>query len=288
MAKTRKIIGLYPYIKDNNVTAYEAARAIQDGDQTHFYDSQIIPEGEITPWLKSHKRSTIAVGLMPSGRAFHSTIRLPPIEPKRIPQIMNFEAVQTLPFDLEETFWNYQLIENKDDPNIDARLSAVQKKWVEQVFPYKRVSKINTSANALPSLYQNKDDDKLEAILAVGPDSSEIVISKNGINRWSRTYMVGQKDAQKDLISEFKRTFEFIKSKVKGEISCILSPNAKPYTMKGISKETGIPIEERPVYSRFSEDSAQMSEEHFYAAAAVLAVDNPINSRPERGLGLSA
>ena len=42
-------------------------------------------------------------------------IKLPPVEKKRIPDIVKFEAQQQIPFALEEVIWDYQQIGDEED-----------------------------------------------------------------------------------------------------------------------------------------------------------------------------
>src|ERR1700694_1927409 len=46
-------------------------------------------------------------------------IKLPPVEKKRIPDIVKFEARQQIPFALEEVVWSYQQIGDEDEEGGD-------------------------------------------------------------------------------------------------------------------------------------------------------------------------
>src|ERR1700760_795550 len=46
-------------------------------------------------------------------------IKLPPVEKKRIPDIVKFEAKQQIPFALDEVVWAYQQIGGDEDVNED-------------------------------------------------------------------------------------------------------------------------------------------------------------------------
>src|SRR3954447_2429447 len=59
------------------------------------------------------KGSKVAIGV--SGQAgLVKFIKLPPVEKKRIPDIVKFEARQQIPFALEEVIWDYQQIGGDD------------------------------------------------------------------------------------------------------------------------------------------------------------------------------
>ena len=51
-------------------------------------------------------------GVGVSGQSsFARFIKLPPVEPKKIPEIVRFEAIQQIPFPLDDVEWSYQLFQ---------------------------------------------------------------------------------------------------------------------------------------------------------------------------------
>src|SRR4051812_1208228 len=60
------------------------------------------------------KGCTVALGV-PGQSGLVKFIKLPPVEKKRIPDIVKFEARQQIPFALEEVIWDYQQIGGDDD-----------------------------------------------------------------------------------------------------------------------------------------------------------------------------
>jgi type IV pilus assembly protein PilM len=60
-------------------------------------------------------RATQNTALPVTRRAFSRFIKLPPVEKKRIPDIVKFEARQQIPFALEEVIWAYQQIGDEDE-----------------------------------------------------------------------------------------------------------------------------------------------------------------------------
>ena len=48
---------------------------------------------------------------LPSQNSFARFVNLPPVEPKKIPEIIRFEAVQQIPFDINDVQWDWQLME---------------------------------------------------------------------------------------------------------------------------------------------------------------------------------
>src|SRR6202035_4058562 len=59
------------------------------------------------------KGCKVALGV-PGQSGLVKFIKLPPVEKKRIPDIVKFEARQQIPFALEEVIWDYQQIGGED------------------------------------------------------------------------------------------------------------------------------------------------------------------------------
>src|SRR4051794_26463459 len=77
------------------------------------------------------KNGQVAVGV--SGQqSFARFIKLPPVEPKKIPGIVRFEAIQQIPFPLDEVEWSYQLFQNEGSPDGEVGIFAMRKGLVNQ------------------------------------------------------------------------------------------------------------------------------------------------------------
>src|SRR5215472_9287685 len=77
----------------------------------------------------------VAVGV--SGQSsFARFIKLPPVEKKKIPEIVRFEAVQQIPFPLDEVEWAYQLFQNPDSPEVEVGIFAMRKELINQQIQY--------------------------------------------------------------------------------------------------------------------------------------------------------
>src|SRR3954467_7451714 len=81
------------------------------------------------------KGGQYAVGV--SGQAsFARFIKLPPVEPKKIPEIVRFEAIQQIPFPLDEVEWAYQLFQDEASPDVEVGIFAMRKDLVNQHIAY--------------------------------------------------------------------------------------------------------------------------------------------------------
>ena len=62
---------------------------------------------------------------VPAHAAFARFAKLPPVEPKKVPDIVKFEAVQQIPFPIEEVEWDYQTFQTEDSPEIEVGIFAI-------------------------------------------------------------------------------------------------------------------------------------------------------------------
>src|SRR5580658_7282993 len=59
--------------------------------------------------------------------SFARFIKLPPVEPKKIPEIVRFEAIQQIPFPLDDVEWSYQLFRQADSPEVEVGIFAMRR-----------------------------------------------------------------------------------------------------------------------------------------------------------------
>lgn len=64
--------------------------------------------------------------------SFARFIKLPPVEPKKIPEIVKFEAIQQIPFPLDDVEWSYQLFQTPDSPDVEVGIFAMRRELINQ------------------------------------------------------------------------------------------------------------------------------------------------------------
>src|SRR6185503_17864296 len=69
---------------------------------------------------------------VPGHAAFARFAKLPPVEPKKVPDIVKFEAVQQIPFPIDEVEWDYQTFTSPDTPEIEVGIFAITRERVQQ------------------------------------------------------------------------------------------------------------------------------------------------------------
>src|SRR6185503_13214009 len=69
---------------------------------------------------------------VPGHSAFARFAKLPPVEPKKVPDIVKFEAVQQIPFPIDDVEWDYQTFTSEDTPEIEVGIFAITRERVQQ------------------------------------------------------------------------------------------------------------------------------------------------------------
>ncbi len=157
-------------------------------------------------------------------------IKLPPIEPKRIPDIVRYEARQQIPFDLDEVVWSYERMAGGMEEEgfvLEAEIGLFAMKR-DQVYralePFRKagieVDIVQLSPLALynflafeladelptPQEYDPDSPPPYYVIVSMGTDASDLVIT-NGFRVWQRSVPLGGNHFTRALTRELKLTF---------------------------------------------------------------------------------
>jgi len=157
-------------------------------------------------------------------------IKLPPVEAKKIPDIVRYEARQQIPFALEDVVWDYQQMAGGSESDgfaleTEVGLFAMKR---EQVFRYLKpfteagieVDIIQLSPLTIYNFVifdQMRDLPPLDSIdpsdpppstivVSLGTDTTDLVIT-NGYRVWQRNIPLGGNHFTKALTKELKLTF---------------------------------------------------------------------------------
>lgn len=156
-------------------------------------------------------------------------IKLPPVESKRIPDLVKYEAKQQIPFDLKDVIWDYQRLGGDKQSDlaleIDIGLFAMKREQVyKSLEPYEEVripvDYVQLTPLTLynlamfdyltdlpsPEEYDPENPPPSIAFLSMGTDDTDLVIT-NGFKVWQRNIPVGGNHFTKALTSEMKLTF---------------------------------------------------------------------------------
>ncbi len=172
--------------------------------------------------VKGHKVAISVPGQAGLARFF----KPPPVDAKKIPDIVKYEARQVIPFALEEVIWDFQMLggQEVDGFAIDAEVGLFAMKR-DQVFraiePFTHAGiEIDIVQLAPLGIYNFVTHDLLArgddydpdnpppsiVVLALGTDSTDLVVT-NGFRVWQRSIPLGGNHFTKQLTKELKLTF---------------------------------------------------------------------------------
>ncbi len=137
-------------------------------------------------------------------------IALPPVDRKKIPEMVKFEARQQIPFDLKDVIWGYQPV-RKEVPageSVEIGLFAARRDLVENALKYfQAVGKRLTGVQISPLASYNfvRYDQKIKGavgVLDMGAENTDlIVISEKGF--WLRSLHVAGNNINRVLMEKF-------------------------------------------------------------------------------------
>ena len=212
--------------------AIKAIRLVRKAEELTLADYDVLPFKTVltTPdlnvdeaiqvgldqFLSRHNlsRSTVVISV-PGHMAFARFAKLPPVEPKRIPDIVRFEAVQQIPFPIEDVEWDYQIFAKPDSPEVEVGIFAITKDRLAEVLGNYTAVGLNVDALTLSPLavynglgYDMELDDESSGIILmdIGTTSTDVIIVEEG-NLWLRTLPLGGNNFTEALVRSFKLSF---------------------------------------------------------------------------------
>ena len=157
-------------------------------------------------------------------------IKLPPVEAKKIPDIVRYEARQQIPFDLNDVIWDYQRLGGGSEESgfvleTEIGLFAMKRDAVFRALdPFVKagieVDIVQLAPLALynfvvfdmlqdlpsPEAYDPDDPPESIVMISLGTDATDLVVT-NGFKVWQRSVPLGGNHFTKSLTKEMKLTF---------------------------------------------------------------------------------
>ncbi|MEM6313546.1 MAG: type IV pilus assembly protein PilM, partial [Planctomycetota bacterium] len=158
------------------------------------------------------KKTPVAVGVT-GGQTFSKFVKLPPVEAKEVDKIVNFEAIQQIPFPLDDVEWSYQLFQEPDDPDLEVGIFAMRKELVNQHVANFTDLELNVQlvqTNPLALYNGIQHDGRLvkgaAMILDMGMDNTDLIIADDH-TIWTRSIGIGGNSFTEAIESAFKVDF---------------------------------------------------------------------------------
>jgi type IV pilus assembly protein PilM len=214
--------------------AIKALRVERDGDALRVADFAVVPHKKVLSTPDLNRDDAIAVALggfmsqyrdalkgarvavsIPGHSAFARFAKLPPVEKKGIANLVKFEAVQQIPFPIDDVEWDYQTFASDDSPDIEVGIFAVTKAKISEVLAQYGdqglVPDIITlspvavfNAIAYDLAFTSKTPGSV--ILDIGTTASDLIIAEGG-KVWIRTFPIGGHNFTEAIASTFKLAY---------------------------------------------------------------------------------
>jgi len=156
-------------------------------------------------------------------------IKLPPVESKKIPDIVKYEARQQIPFALEDVVWDYQQLTGGSEEDgfalePEVGLFAMKRDQVARALEPLEAAGIEVDLIQLSPLavynyvcfdrledlrsqpYNPEDPPESTVVISLGTDTTDLVVT-NGYRVWQRNIPIGGSHFTKSLSKELKLTF---------------------------------------------------------------------------------
>ena len=153
---------------------------------------------------------------VPGQQTFARFCKLPPVEAKKIPDIVRFEASQQIPFDMDDVVWDYQVFQNEDLPDVEVGIFAMRRDLIQKHLDYfSSVSIAPRMIQTIPSalynfcryeLGENIEEGTATIIVDVGAQHTDLIVVEAN-SAWSRNIPLGGNSFTEALVKAFKLTF---------------------------------------------------------------------------------
>jgi len=155
---------------------------------------------------------------VPSQNSFARFVNLPPVEEKRIPEMVKFEAVQQIPFGINDVQWDWQLMTESDSPEIKVGIFAIKNEVVNSALEHFnrediQVSYVQMAPMALYNYLLNDrpdlvaSDSQATVVLNIGAENTDLVVcTKSAV--WQRCILIGGNAFTKAIADTFRLDFE--------------------------------------------------------------------------------
>ncbi len=212
--------------------AIKALKLEADGDGFNVLDFAIVPHAKVlsTPGLDQEDATRVALGTLtnqvdlsgaqiaisvPGHQSFARFAKLPPVEPKKVPSIVKFEADQQIPFPLEDVEWDYQTFVSPDSPDVEVGIFAITRQRIMErlamlgdVGLTPDVASISPVAayNALAVDLEFTENTPGTIILDIGAVATDMIVAEAG-RVWVATFPIGGHNFTEAIVNQFKISY---------------------------------------------------------------------------------
>ncbi|NQU75139.1 MAG: pilus assembly protein PilM [Planctomycetes bacterium] len=152
---------------------------------------------------------------VPGQTSFSRFVKMPPVDIRKIPDLVRFEAEQQIPFNINEVVWRWQSFPDPDSPDIEVGLFAIKRTDVYSVLDPFREMLVDVDAVQMAPLalynFMTYDQqiaaDGATLLLDIGAETTDLVVA-DGPRLWTRTIQLGGSNFTEALVKAFKLSFD--------------------------------------------------------------------------------
>jgi len=149
----------------------------------------------------------------PGFHVFSKFVKLPPVDSSKVPQIIQYEAQQNVPFPLAEVVWDYQILGSTPSGEMEVLLVAIKSDVVEGLFRTAeatglKLQLVDVSPAALCNSFRFSygDLDGCTMLLDIGAKTSNLLFFEKG-KVYARGINIGSNSITQDFAAEAKMRF---------------------------------------------------------------------------------
>ncbi len=150
----------------------------------------------------------------PGFHVFSKFVKLPPVDNSKVPQIIQYEAQQNVPFPLEEVVWDYQILGATPTGELEVLLVAIKTEIVEGLFRTTekaglKLGVVDVSPAALANAfrYNYGDIEGCTMLLDIGAKTSNLLFFDKE-NVYARGINIGANSITVDFAKESKLSYD--------------------------------------------------------------------------------
>ncbi len=151
---------------------------------------------------------------VPGQTGFTRFVKLPPVESKRVPDIVRFEAEQQIPFPIADVIWRWQTFAGGNSPDMEVGIFAMKRVDVASMLEHFNEVELPVDVVQMAplSLYNFMKfdaqiaEDGATLLVDIGADKTDLVVA-DGARIWTRTIQIGGNNFTQALVKAFKLTF---------------------------------------------------------------------------------
>ncbi len=218
---------------DIGQTALRAVKAVPVGDRIEILafdsveydeilsapdvDKDAVIQQALKTFLSRNRisRSDVALACIPGQSALIRFIKLPPVERKRVPDIVRYEAHQQIPFPLEEVVWDYKPLDKTYGPadQVEVGIFAMRRDIVHSFLSNMLVCGMEPDVLQLAPMalynyvaFDQPGGAEAQIVIDMGAENTELLIY-TGSSVWPRSLPISGNDLTEAIMQRFSVPF---------------------------------------------------------------------------------